>query len=411
SLRDLSNTIVVVEHDPAIIRAADYLLDLGPKAGEQGGEIMYFGPASQVNGSLTGQYLRGHRQIALPKIRRKPQRGNWLTIKGAAEHNLANIDVRFPLGLFVCLTGVSGSGKSTLAEEILYKGLKRHQGAGQGKPGRFRRILGTRKIASVELVDQRAIGRTPRANVLTYTKAMDPIRKLLAGTDTAKAKGFDPGHFSFNVDRGRCPTCKGEGYEKIEMQFLSDVLITCPDCRGRRFKQTVLEVTYKGHNIDEILSQTVDQALIFFDDHPKILTALQPLTEVGLGYIRLGQPISTFSGGEAQRLKLSRYLGHKGQGRLLIFDEPTTGLHFEDIAILMNCLQRLVNAGNSVLVIEHNLDVIKSADWVVDLGPEGGDGGGQVVAAGPPETVAAEKASHTGRFLKTCLKKRVSAKP
>ncbi|KJS32386.1 MAG: hypothetical protein VR64_07105 [Desulfatitalea sp. BRH_c12] len=402
-LRDLPNTIVVVEHDPAIIRAADYLLDLGPGAGEQGGQVMYFGPAGQANESLTGRYLSGALQLPMPAQRRKARRGHWLSVRGAAEHNLANIDVRVPLGLLVCLTGVSGSGKSTLAEEILYKGLKRLQGEGEGRPGRFRAIDGAERIAAVDLVDQRPIGRTPRANVLTYTKALDPIRKLLADTEMARAKGFGPGFFSFNVDGGRCDTCKGEGFEVVEMQFLSDVLISCPDCQGRRFKPEVLEVTYQGRSIDDMLTMTVDQGLAFFADQPRIRSALGPLADVGLGYLRLGQPISTFSGGEAQRLKLSRYLGEGSRERLLIFDEPTTGLHFQDIAILMDVLQRLVDEGNTVLVIEHNLDVIKAADWVIDLGPEGGDGGGRVVAAGPPETIAAEDASHTGRFLKPYL--------
>jgi excinuclease ABC subunit A len=402
-LRDLPNTIVVVEHDPAIIRAADHLLDLGPQAGEQGGQVMYFGPLSQINGSLTGQYLSGSRRIALPAKRRKPKRTDWLTVKAAAEHNLKRVNLRVPLKTLVCLTGVSGSGKSTLAEEVLYKGLQRIKGQGQGKPGRHAGITGADKISAVELVDQRPIGRTPRANVLTYTKAMDQIRKLLAATEGARQQGLSPGDFALNVQGGRCETCKGEGFEKFEMQFLSDVLITCPDCRGRRFKQQVLEVRYRGMGIHDMLEMTVDQALDFFSEEPKILRVLKPLSDVGLSYIRLGQPISTFSGGEAQRLKLSRYLSHKHSGRLLIFDEPTTGLHFQDIEILLDCLQRLVDSGNSILVVEHNLDVIKTADWVIDLGPEGGDGGGQIVAQGPPEEVAAKITSYTGKFLKALL--------
>jgi excinuclease ABC subunit A len=402
-LRDLPNTIVVVEHDPAIIRSADYLLDLGPRAGEQGGRVMYFGPAGEVKNSLTGRYLSGELRIPMPAQRRSPRRGQWLTIRGAAENNLQNIDVAIPLGLMVCLTGVSGSGKSTLAEEILYKGLKRLHGAGEGKPGHFRAIDGAERISVVELVDQRPIGRTPRANVLTYTKALDPVRKLLADTETARAKGFGPGIFSFNVAGGRCDTCNGEGFEVVEMQFLSDVLVSCPDCQGRRFKPEVLDVFYQDRNIHQILALTVDQALDFFAGHARISTALKPLADVGLGYLRLGQPISTFSGGEAQRLKLSRYLGEGRQARLLIFDEPTTGLHFADIAILLQVLQRLVDEGNTLLVIEHNLDMIKAADWVIDLGPEGGDAGGRVVAAGPPEAVVAEPASYTGQFLKPYL--------
>lgn len=402
-LRDLPNTIVVVEHDPAIMQAADFLLDMGPRAGEAGGAVMYFGPPEQAGDSLTGRYLSGALTIPMPDKRRAPRRDHRLRVRGAAEHNLQQIDVDIPLGLLVCLTGVSGSGKSTLAEEVLYKGLQRLKGAGEGRPGRHDAILGTERIKTVELVDQRPIGRTPRANVLTYTKALDPIRHLLAGTAAAREKGFGPGHFSFNVAGGRCETCKGEGFETVEMQFLSDVLISCPDCQGRRFKPEVLAITWEGLGIDAILALTVDQALEVFAAHPKITKALQPLVDVGLGYLRLGQPLSTFSGGEAQRLKLSRYLGPGGRNRLLIFDEPTTGLHFHDIAILLGVLQRLVDQGGSVLIIEHNLDVIRAADWVIDLGPEGGDGGGRVVAAGPPETVAAATDSHTGRFLRAAL--------
>ncbi len=406
-LRNLSNTVVVVEHDPEIIRESDYLLDLGPRAGEQGGEIMYFGPTANVNGSLTGQYLKGRRQIPVAGRRRTPGQGQWLTIEGAAANNLKNIDVRVPLGLFVCLTGVSGSGKSTLAEEILYRAARRALGNREGRPGEHRRISGLQQIQDVVLVDQRSIGRTPRANALTYTRALDPIRRLLADTPAATAKKFGPGHFSFNVAGGRCETCSGDGFEKVEMQFLSDVYITCPDCKGTRFKTDVLEVDYRGQNIHDILTMTVDRALDFFKDHKTVVSALQPLADVGLGYIRLGQPINTMSGGEAQRLKLSRYIGN-GSGQLahtlFIFDEPTTGLHFDDIGKLLRALQRLVDSGNTVVVIEHNMDVVKTADWVIDLGPEGGDAGGRVVATGPPAEVAKNVKSHTGRFLKAYLK-------
>ncbi|MGD9026289.1 MAG: excinuclease ABC subunit UvrA, partial [Desulfobacterales bacterium] len=299
-LRNLSNTVVVVEHDPEIIRESDFLLDLGPRAGEKGGEVMYFGPTAHVNGSLTGQYLKGKRRIERNKQHRRPQKNRWITIKKAAENNLKNIDVRIPLGLFVCLTGVSGSGKSTLAEEILYKAAKRALGDPQDRPGRHQKITGIGNIDDVVLIDQRAIGRTPRANALTYTKALDPIRKLLADTDAARARHFGPGYFSFNVDGGRCGTCKGDGFEKVEMQFLSDVFITCPDCKGRRFTDAILQITYQGKNINDILNLTVNQALDFFSDQPKIISALQPLADVGLGYLRLGQPINTLSGGEAQ---------------------------------------------------------------------------------------------------------------
>ena len=407
-LRNLSNTVVVVEHDPEIIRESDYLLDLGPRAGERGGEIMYFGPTAKVNGSLTGQYLKGSRQIPVTGRQRTPGKARWLTIKGAAENNLKNIDVRIPLGLFVCLTGVSGSGKSTLAEEILYRAARRALGNREGRPGQHRSISGISQIQDVVLVDQRSIGRTPRANALTYTKALDPIRKLLADTPAARAKKFGPGYFSFNVAGGRCETCNGDGFEKVEMQFLSDVFITCPDCKGTRFKPAVLEVTYRGKSIHDILAMTVDQALDFFKAHKKIGSVLQPLADVGLGYIRLGQSINTMSGGEAQRLKLSRYVGNgsrQDSGKLFIFDEPTTGLHFDDIGKLLGALQRLVDSGNTVLVIEHNMDVVKTADWVIDLGPDGGDNGGRVVATGSPKDVAKNIKSHTGRFLKAYLKK------
>ena len=404
-LRDLGNTVVVVEHDPEIIRESDLLLDLGPQAGENGGRVMYFGPTAEVNGSLTGEYLKGIRRIPLPQRRRRPD-GRWLNIRGAAENNLKGIDVDIPLGLLVCLTGVSGSGKSTLAEEILYKAARRALGDPEGRPGRHRGIDGLEHLGEVVLVDQRAVGRTPRANPLTYTKALDPVRKLMAGTADAKARGFGPGHFSFNVAGGRCETCRGEGFEKVEMQFLSDVFLPCPECGGRRFRPEVLEVRLLGRTITDILEMTVDQARAFFEGERAVVEALEPLADVGLGYIRLGQPLNTLSGGEAQRLKLSRHLRPaKGRTRptLFIFDEPTTGLHFEDIRTLLGCFQRLVDEGHTLLVIEHNMDVVKTADWVIDLGPEGGENGGEVVAAGPPEAVAGREGSHTGRFLTSYL--------
>ena len=404
-LRDLGNTVVVVEHDPEIIRESDFMLDLGPGAGEGGGQLMYFGPTASVDGSLTGQYLRGARRIAVPEKRRAPA-GKWLTIRGAAENNLKDIDVRIPLGLLVCLTGVSGSGKSTLAEEVLYRAAKRALGDPEGRPGRHRAVEGLDHIDDVVLVDQRAVGRTPRANPLTYTKAFDPVRRLLAETEDARRRGFGSSHFSFNVAGGRCETCRGEGFEKVEMQFLSDVYLPCPDCSGRRFRPEVLEVAYRGRTVADILDMTVDRALEFFGGEKAVVAALRPLADVGLGYMRLGQSISTLSGGEAQRLKLSRYLRADDGGavrKLFIFDEPTTGLHFADIDTLLACLQRLVAAGHTVLVIEHNMDVIKTADWVIDLGPEGGEAGGGIVAEGPPEAVMAVETSHTGRFLKAYL--------
>jgi len=417
NLRNLSNTIVVVEHDPEIIRASDFLLDLGPRAGDQGGEVMYFGPTSRVNGSLTGQYLKGVRRIPLPQRRRTAGLQQRIRIEGASAHNLKSVDVEIPLNCLVALTGVSGSGKSTLAEEILYKAAKRRLGDSDGRPGDHRSIQGLDRIVDVVLVDQHPIGRSPRANPATYTKALDPVRRMLADTRAAGNRGLQSRDFSFNVPGGRCEACKGDGYEKIEMQFLSDVYITCSQCNGRRFKPEVLEVAYRGRNIDDILRMTVDEAMRFFADksrlHTAVRNALEPLAEVGLGYMRLGQPINTLSGGEAQRLKLSRYL-KSNQGRhLFIFDEPTTGLHFDDIARLLKALQRLVQEGNSVLVIEHNLDVIKTADWVIDLGPEGGEQGGEIVACGTPEQVVENPRSHTGAYLKPVLVRQpaVDAKP
>lgn len=407
NLRDLPNTVVIVEHDPDIIRQSDYLLDLGPGAGENGGEIMYFGPTAEAGGSLTAQYLKGEKVLPLPTYRRPPEEDRLLLIKGATENNLKNIDIQIPLNSFVCLTGVSGSGKSTLAEEILYKAIKRAKGNPQGKPGSHQSIHGFNKISDAILVDQRPIGRTPRANLLTYTKALDPIRKLLAKTRAAKKQKFDAGFFSFNVAKGRCETCKGDGFEKIEMQFLSDIYVTCPECTGKRFKPDVLEIYYQGKNIHDVLTMTVDEALEFFGEHPLICDALTPLTWVGLGYIRLGQPVSTFSTGEAQRLRLSRYLKTGKRKKLIfIFDEPTTGLHFHDIGKLLRAFEQLVLNGHTVFVIEHNMDVIKTADWVIDLGPGGGDEGGYVVAAGNPEAVAGNPSSITGKYLAEVLKQK-----
>jgi len=408
NLRNLSNTVVIVEHDPEIIAESDYLLDLGPGAGQEGGRVMYFGPTANVNGSLTGQYLKGERRIAVPQKRQSPVRGKWISIRGAAANNLQNIDVRIPLGLFTCLTGVSGSGKSTLAEDVLFKAARRYFGDANGKPGKHRAITGLEKLSDVVFIDQRPIGRTPRANPLTYTKAMDPIRKLLANTEAARQEKMGPGHFSFNVAGGRCEACKGEGFEKVEMQFLSDVFITCAQCGGKRFSPAVLDVRYRGMNIHDMLSMTVESTLAFFDaaeiGHRRIRQCLKPLVDVGLGYLQLGQPINTLSCGEAQRLKLSRFFQQAGQkSRLFIFDEPTTGLHYEDISKLLAVMQRLVADGHTVLVIEHNMEVIKTADWIIDLGPEGGDAGGRVVVSGPPERVAGHPDSHTGRFLKKYL--------
>ncbi len=412
-LRDLENTVVIVEHDLDIVRSSDYLIDMGPGAGENGGRAMYAGPTARARSSLTGKYLTGKMKIPVPGARRKFQKGNYIRVLKAAENNLKKITVQIPLALFVCITGVSGSGKSTFAEEILYKAVKRAKGSPEERPGRHGGIEGVEKISDVVMVDQRAIGRTPRANLLTYTGALTGVRKLLADTPEAIAAGYGAGHFSFNVPGGRCETCKGEGFELVEMQFLSDVFIPCPICGGKRFKDGVLGIRYQGKNIHDILEMTVTEAFDFFPEGSSILVALAPVAVVGLGYMRLGQPLNTLSGGEAQRLKLSRHLKQtKDRNTLFIFDEPTTGLHLEDIGVLLTAFQKLVDLGNSLLVIEHNMEVIKSADWVIDLGPEGGDRGGQVVAVGPPEDIASCSTSHTGRFLKPYLDGRpVPVKP
>jgi excinuclease ABC subunit A len=403
-LRDQSNTVVLVEHDPEIICGSDHLIDLGPHAGSHGGQIMYEGPIATVEGSLTGLYLKGIKSLPVPEKRRTPQDGQWLAVERASENNLKSIDIRIPLGVFVCVTGVSGSGKSTLVEEILYPALKRAKGNSEIRPGRHAGLRGAEQVSDVLLVDQKPVGRTPRANVLTYTKAMESIRKMFAATPEAKAFGFPPGHFSFNVPGGRCETCKGEGFEKVEMQFLSDVYITCPDCGGKRYGPKILQIRFRGKTIHEVLNMTVDQAVEFFAEDRSIHQALEPLMNVGLGYIRVGQPVNTFSCGEAQRLKLTPYLRTTtSRNHFFIFDEPTTGLHFEDIGKLIKAFQHLIDLGNTVLVVEHNMDVIKMADWVIALGPEGGENGGRLVVEGPPEAVARHKGSHTGRFLRKVL--------
>jgi excinuclease ABC subunit A len=402
SLRDLGNTVIVVEHDEQTIRAADYIVDLGPGAGVHGGEVVVAGPLQAVLDcpkSLTGAYLRGELQIPLPRARRLPQRG-WLIIRGAREHNLKNIDVRIPLGLFTCVTGVSGSGKSTLVEEILRKALFRRLYRAKDRPGAHDEILGVEELDKVIVIDQSPIGRTPRSNPATYTGAFNHIRHLFAQLPAARVRGYGPGRFSFNVKGGRCEACKGDGVLRVEMHFLPDVYVTCEHCGGRRYSRETLEITYKGRNIADVLDMTVDEAEEFFRAIPKLRDILQTLQEVGLGYIKLGQPATTLSGGEAQRVKLSAELAKQSTGRTLyILDEPTTGLHFADIAKLLEVLRKLRDAGNTVLVIEHNLDVIKCADWIVDLGPEGGDAGGRIVAEGPPERIVSAEDSYTGQFL------------
>jgi excinuclease ABC subunit A len=402
------NTIVVVEHDPEIIRESDRILDLGPGAGERGGEVVYFGPLGGIaaaRDSLTGQYLDGRRRIPVPRRRRRPRKGHAVTIRGASQNNLKDIDVRIPLGLLVCVTGVSGSGKSTLVHEVLYNGLQKARGMAVGSPGTCRELAGGEALDAVVLVDQAPVGRTPRANPATYVKAWDHVRRLFADTPAARERGLSASTFSFNTVGGRCETCQGSGFEKIDMQFLSDIFVTCPDCNGARFHREVLEVTYKSRTIADVLQLTVAEAITFFDDAPALTRSLQPLQDVGLDYVRLGQPLNTLSGGESQRLKLAFHMGlHEGGRRLLIFDEPTTGLHFDDIATLLRAFERLLVQGHSLLVIEHNMEVVKSADYLIDLGPEGGDAGGHLVATGTPEEVSRCDASHTGRFLRACLK-------
>ncbi len=405
-LRDLGNTVIVVEHDENTIRSADYIIDLGPGAGEKGGEVVVAGTLEDLlrcPRSVTGMYLRGERKIEVPKARR-PGNGHYLTVYGAAENNLKNITVRFPLGTFICVTGVSGSGKSSLVIEVLYKALAQKLYRAREKPGKHLYIEGLEHIDKVVNVDQSPIGRTPRSNPATYTGAFTPIREMFASLPEARLRGYTPGRFSFNVKGGRCEACQGGGIIRIEMQFLPDVYVPCDVCKGKRYNRETLEIRYKGKNISEVLDMTVEEAMEFFGNIPQIKAKLQTLYDVGLGYIKLGQPAPTLSGGEAQRVKLARELSRKATGRTLyILDEPTTGLHFADIEKLLNVLNRLVDAGNTVIVIEHNLDVIKCADWIIDLGPEGGDRGGWVIAEGTPEDVAMVPHSYTGQFLKKIL--------
>ncbi len=405
-LRDRDNTVIVVEHDLDMIRASDYVVELGPGSGEMGGQVVYQGPLAEfldgATESLTRSYLKGDRRIELPRRRRSAV--GVLRVVGAAENNLKGIDVEIPLGTLTCVTGVSGSGKSTLVVDVLYAALARRMKGITEKAGRHEALEGAEHLTDVMLLDQTPIGRTSRSNPITYVKGWDEVRKLFAATPEARAKGLNPSSFSFNVPGGRCETCEGEGVEKVEMFFLADVKVRCETCDGKRFKPEVLQVRYRGRNVDEVLAMTVAEALEFFDGPTSLHKKLQVLCEVGLGYLRLGQPAPTLSGGEAQRLKIAKELARKGgRGVLYILDEPTVGLHAEDVRTLLAVLNRLVDAGNTVLVIEHNLEVIKCCDWVIDLGPEGGEEGGRVVAAGTPEQVAQVPASHTGRFLKPLL--------
>jgi excinuclease ABC subunit A len=406
-LRDQGNTVVVVEHDPAIIRAADHVIDLGPGAGERGGQVVFAGPPAallRARGSLTADYLSGRRRIPRPARRRRPIPGLALHVRGARAHNLRDLDVDIPLACFVAVTGVSGSGKSTLVEDVLYRTLMKRRGRPVGVPGECRALEGADRISDVVLVDQAPIGSTPRANAATYLRAFDGIRHAFARTEEARLRGYTAATFSFNVPGGRCETCAGEGFERVEMQFLSDVYVPCAECGGARFQPEVLEVRWRGRTIAQVLDATVAEALALFADVPEVAERLRPLADVGLDYLRLGQPLSTLSGGEAQRVKLAAHLGREGKAHtLFIFDEPTTGLHLADIERLLGCFARLVERGHSLVVIEHNLEVVKAADWVIDLGPEGGAGGGRLVAVGPPEAIAATPGSHTGRFLRALL--------
>ncbi|HEX4998827.1 MAG TPA: excinuclease ABC subunit UvrA [Terriglobia bacterium] len=405
-LRDIGNTVLVVEHDAEIIRSADHILDLGPGAGENGGQVVYQGTLEGIRGcptSLTGKYLGGELQVAAPRERRKPG-PKTIRLAGASKRNLKDIRLEIPIGLMTCITGVSGSGKSTLVHECLYESLQAAIRGGDPPPGAGVIESGTKWISDVVLVDQSPIGRTPRSNPVTYIKAFDHIREVFAGTREAQARGYNAGSFSFNIPGGRCEVCEGDGTVTVEMQFLADVELICEECKGTRYKAGVLEVLYKGKSIYDTLRMTVREALAFFSNVPRIAKKLRPLDEVGLGYLRLGQSATTLSGGEAQRIKLASYLAREtSEKTLFIFDEPTTGLHFDDINKLLIAFRRLIETGGTVLIVEHNLDVIKSADWVIDLGPEGGEAGGNVVCVGPPDAIALQETSWTGRFLRHAL--------
>ena len=407
NLRDLGNTLIVVEHDEDTMLAADHIVDIGPGAGSHGGEVVAQGTAEEimkVPESITGQYLSGKKKIPVPASRRKP--ANWITVKGAQEHNLKNIDVRIPLGVMTCVTGVSGSGKSSLVNEILYKRLAKELNRARIIPGKHADIEGMKQLDKVIAIDQSPIGRTPRSNPATYTGVFDQIRDLFASTADAKAKGYAKGRFSFNVKGGRCEACSGDGIIKIEMHFLPDVYVPCEVCGGKRYNRETLDVKYKGKSIFDVLDMTVEEALSFFENMPSIRNKIQTLFDVGLGYVKLGQPSTELSGGEAQRIKLATELSRRSTGKTIyILDEPTTGLHFADVHKLVEILHRLADGGNTVVVIEHNLDVIKTADYIIDMGPEGGDRGGTVIAEGTPEEIAKNKKSYTGAYVKKMLEK------
>ncbi|MBW1712978.1 MAG: excinuclease ABC subunit UvrA, partial [Deltaproteobacteria bacterium] len=405
-LRDIGNTVIVVEHDSDTILSADHVVDMGPGAGEHGGEVVFSGPPEKLieSQSLTGRYLSGVEEIPIPAQRRKAR--NWLVLKGASLNNLKNVEAGFPLGCLTCVTGVSGSGKSSLVIDTLYKALSQRLHRSRARPGPFQELTGLKLVDKVIDIDQSPIGRTPRSNPATYTGLFTPIRDLFAQLPESKIRGYRPGRFSFNVPGGRCQACSGDGIIKIEMHFLPDVYVKCDLCQGKRYNRETLEILYKGRSIADVLEMTVNQACDFFSAIPAVRSKLATLKAVGLGYIKLGQPATTLSGGEAQRIKLSKELSKRETGRTVyILDEPTTGLHFDDIKKLLNVLNQLVDRGNTVIVIEHNLEVIKSADYLIDLGPEGGQAGGYVVAQGIPEKVVQVKESHTGLFLKGILGK------
>jgi excinuclease ABC subunit A len=409
-LRDLGNSVIVVEHDEETIRAADHIVDLGPGAGPRGGEIVAQGKLGDIlraKNCLTADYLSGRARIPVPKQRVNPRPDSWLKVLGANENNLKNIEVGFPLGCFTCVTGVSGSGKSTLVDDILRRALFRRFYSSKERPGAYRALRGVEQIDKAIVIDQSAIGRTPRSNPVTYTGAFTPIRELFAQLPAARVRGYDAGRFSFNVRGGRCENCEGGGLIKIEMHFLPDVYVQCEVCRGQRYNRETLEITYKGKNIADVLNLTVDEAARFFRNVPSVSEKLNALLDVGLGYLQLGQAGTTLSGGEAQRVKLATELAKHATGRTIyILDEPTTGLHFADIEKLLQVLMKLRDAGNTLIVIEHNLEMIKCADWIVDLGPEGGERGGEIVGAGTPEAIADLANSYTGRFLRPILGKK-----
>jgi excinuclease ABC subunit A len=406
-LRDLGNTVLVVEHDRATMEAADHVVEIGPGAGEHGGEIVHTGTLKGLmdnEQSITGAYLSGRRRIEIPETRRKPRKGHHLTVRGAREHNLQNVSVKFPLGVFTAVTGVSGSGKSTLVNDILKRSLMRHVYGSRVVPGAHRGIDGLEQVDKIVGIDQSPIGRTPRSNPATYTGVFDHIRKLFAATQEAKVRGYQPGRFSFNVKGGRCENCKGDGTIKIDMQFLPDIYVPCEVCKGARYNRETLQVHYKGKTIADVLDMPIEEALGFFSNLTAIASHMQTLVDVGLGYVRLGQAATTLSGGEAQRVKLASELRKRSTGQTVyILDEPTTGLHFEDVRRLLDVLHRLVDKGNTVIVIEHDLEVVKTADWIIDLGPEGGSGGGTIVGEGAPEKIVETPNSYTGKFLAPLL--------